>query len=258
MSDVIHIDQPCAGGCGRRVVRDLEDPGSGTFASRLRALAEEEASGQRPVWCDDCVEQDLTEEADWADKALRRRVDRGGVPASFRELTWSDVDKDPDRAGGIVTAQAWAAGTLSQRGVYFYGEVGRGKSMIAAVAAQEVARRRRIRWLNVAKLLTDLRQSFSSPAYARAASALDPAGPLEVLILDDLDKARAREQDAQVLYVAVNAWLEEEAPLFVTANHSLDRLAEKLGETFGAPIASRLAGYCLDVEIGGRDRRLEP
>jgi DNA replication protein DnaC len=80
--------------------------------------------------------------------------------------------------------------------------------------------------------------------------------PDTALVLDDLDKVRPSDHAREPIYVAVNAWVEAEMPLIVTMNRSLLELADEFGDRYGDAIASRLAGYCEEFEVGGRDRRV--
>jgi DNA replication protein DnaC len=143
-------------------------------------------------------------------------------------------------------------------GLVLFGEVGRGKTAIAAAAAAARTRISPVRWISVAELLLALRMPFDAPEFAAAQRALAPRGGRAALVLDDLDKLRPTEHAVQPLYVAVNAWIEAELPLIVTMNRGLDALADDFGERFGDPIASRLAEHCEVLEIEGRERRLQP
>lgn len=151
------------------------------------------------------------------------------------------------------------------RGLYLSGPVGLGKTRIAATAAVQRLSLAPVRWLSVSALMMKLSLDFKSPERAQAMRALDPptfrpgAERLEpTLVLDDLDKVRASDYQLAPLYTAINGWIEEELPLLVTANASLDELEEKFGGDFGTPIASRLAEHCERFEIRGRDRRVDP
>lgn len=182
----------------------------------------------------------------------RRRLAR--LPAKWEGQTFDALDVDAPRARSIELARGWAAGSI--RGLVLWGAVGRGKTAIAAAAANARLDRAGLRWLAVSDLLLDLRMPFDSPEYLRAMRQLDESRGRAALVLDDLDKLKPTEHAVQPLYVAVNGWVEAELPLLVTLNRDLDALADWMPETFGEAIASRLAGYCKVREVGGRDRRL--
>jgi DNA replication protein DnaC len=210
--------------------------------------------------CVPCTDREDAEEFD-RETAQRRaehrllRIERSGVPPRWQAVTFARLERDELRAPAFDAAAAWAQSDKPS-GLLLYGAVGRGKTLIAAAAAMERLQRRRLRWLPVAKLLTDLRGGFDSPLYKAALAAIDSSSTDAALVLDDLDKLKPTDHSLQPLYVAINGWLERPLPLLVTMNRSPDELAEWAGESFGEALASRLVGYSEVVEVKGRDRRL--
>jgi len=211
--------------------------------------------------CEPCTDREdqATHDAELKerrDEMRQQRVDRAGVPERWKAITFDRVEQDGPRLPAIEAALAWAQSDDPREGLLLWGDVGRGKTVIAAAAAMERLQRRRLRWLSVAKLLTDLRGGFDSPMYQKALRSIDPDTTDAALVLDDLDKLRPTEHSLQPLYVAINGWIERPLPLLVTMNRSPDELAEWAGETFGEALASRLVGSCKVVEVKGRDRRM--
>lgn len=198
-------------------------------------------------------------EANETDPAERARA--AGVPTLYRTVTWDSIEEDEARKEAIFAARRWAKGTSPDRGLYLWSDgYGNGKTLIAAAAAAQIlsTRPRPVRWLDVVGLMTDLNLPFGNPQYERAASRLQPPGPLEVVILDDIDKIPATDRNIQPIFRLVNDCVNEEAPLIITANRDLNSLAADFGARFGSALASRLTGHCLDVEVAGRDRRVNP
>lgn len=132
--------------------------------------------------------------------------------------------------------------------------------MIAATAVLQIlaAAKRPVRWLDCSRLLTDLNLPFGNPQYEQAAAKLSRPIPGEVIVLDDIDKLPATDRNIQPVFTLVNDCVGERTPLIITANRDLDSLAKDFGRRFGEAIASRLVGHCLDVEVSGRDRRVDP
>lgn len=211
------------------------------------------------VLCTDCIEREDSAMSD-AELAERRnaayelRVERSSVPPRWRPVTFEGLDWDV-RTPALEAARKWAQAE-KPKGLLLHGDVGRGKTLIAAAAAMERLKGQRLKWLSVAGLLTNLRSDFSAPEYKQALRSIDPERARGALILDDLDKTKPSEHQLQPLYVAINGWTERPLPLLVTMNRSPDELAAWAGETFGEALASRLVGYCEVVEVKGRDRRL--
>jgi|ERR687891_627102 DNA replication protein DnaC len=249
----------CAGdGCRRRVrVRTPE-----RAPELVVTIVHRQLRGELPVFCEPCEEaiEERERKAEYVEQrqtVLAGRLRAADIPAKWAEATWEGVERDAEREAGIRAAERWSQAQGS-RGVLLHGAVGRGKSHIAAVAAIERCRVSPVKWLNMAALVFAMSRGMGDPKRTAAMDVLEPDryGAGVALVLDDLDKTRATEFGVQVVYLAVNAWIEAGQPLLVTMNYDLDELADSFGERFGDAIASRLAGYCQVFEIGGPDRRL--
>jgi DNA replication protein DnaC len=242
--------------CGAPVRRELPDDAP-PFV-RAMAIRQRESGF---VQCAACGEREEAERAAREREEARavareRRRQLAGLPPKWAGQTFAALDDDGPRRRALLRAGEWARGELA--GLVLWGPVGRGKTAIAAAAANLRMERSAVRWLPVADLLLDLRMPFDSPEYARAVRKLDAMKGRAALVLDDLDKLKPTEHAVQPLYVAVNGWIEAELPLLVTLNRDLDELMAWMPETFGEALASRLSGYCATVEVSGRDRRIEP
>lgn len=137
---------------------------------------------------------------------------------------------------------------------------GTGKTRIAAAIAQYVlaAGTLRVRWLDIVRAMTDLNLPFSSRTYGAAAARLAKPTAGELIVLDDIDKQPPTDRNVQPIFALVNDCVNGEVPLLITANRNVDDLLADWGDRFGVAVASRIVGHCLDVEVRGRDRRLDP
>lgn len=192
---------------------------------------------------------------------LSARAAGAGLPAIYRELTWESIEREEANDEAIAAGREWAEGKADAAGLFLWGEsYGVGKTMIAAAAVLQILRDRPrpVRWLDCSRLLTDLNLPFGNPQYEKAAAKLSRPAAGEVIVLDDIDKLPTTDRNIQPIFTLVNDCVGERTPLIITANRHLDALADDFGRRFGRAIASRLVGHCLDVEVAGRDRRVDP
>lgn len=182
----------------------------------------------------------------WRD---RRR--HAQIPQALQDLTWGDLDRDPQRAAAIDDAHAWAEGQTT--GLLLEGPVGTGKTRIAAVAANHCLRRRAVRWASAPQLVAQLSAGLGTAQHEDALELITHTG---ALILDDLDKTRPTTYAAEQLFLAIDTRIAHGAPLLVTTNLALREIATRYEPPLGEAIASRLAGYCRRRHVVGPDRRI--
>ncbi|MDQ3722995.1 MAG: ATP-binding protein [Actinomycetota bacterium] len=245
----------CCAACGAAIVVRIDDE----IPEFLREMWERQLASDAPARCDACQDAEERQrdaeqlDAQRAERAAHRRA-TSGIPPKWRGQRFDGLQTDQARRTALVRAAEWSVGEID--GLLLWGAVGCGKTAIAAAAANRRVEHAAVRWLSVAQLLLDLKMGFDTPEYTRAVRKLQATHSDAALVLDDLDKLKPTEHAVQPLYVAINAWIEAELPLLVTLNRDLDGLEDWMPDTFGAAIASRLAGYCATVHVGGHDRRL--
>lgn len=235
--------RPCPS-CGR-----LLDAMPADLAPRYRELLE-----RMTVLCDECAaEADAAEERERAEReereranALRRRRARSGLPERLRGLRLSD----PEHPDAVQAASRFAAGEL--RGLLLTGEVGAGKTHMAAATAWAYLDRRPLRWYSTPVLFAHLGTAFEDQLHKTAIEALVAT---RALVLDDADKAKPSEYAAQQIFTAVDQRITAGAPLLVTTNLGLGELAGRWPEPYGDAIVDRLASYCESFRFAGESRR---
>lgn len=207
--------------------------------------------------CEDCLrrEEEAREVADRRRRSTRLIID-SQMPAALRDMKFVDMIRGGRRDAAIAACERWAHGEFDKRGVYLVGDAGVGKTRLAATAAWAFLLagvrpwRGAIRWCSIAQLMGNLNRTFADKERRKAIEILLGEDPL---VLDDFDKVNPTDFGRQQVFTAIDARVQANVPLIVTANLSLDAISEK----FGDPVASRLAGHCVQFVLDGPDRRLE-
>lgn len=141
----------------------------------------------------------------------------------------------------------------SGRGTYLWGLPGRGKTFAAAAAVRLAVLSGESARLVTAKALLDaVREGFDGGD----GDVLRRAEGYRLLALDDLGMERPTEWAMETLSGLIDARVASGLPTIVTSNYSLGELRDRWGGMPGMRIASRLAGACERIQMGGGDRRL--
>jgi DNA replication protein DnaC len=140
------------------------------------------------------------------------------------------------------------------RGLWFYGDVGTGKTslaMLVARAAHEAGRSVAI--YSVPELLAEIKETFDRESGDSYMQLFRRLSGVDLLQLDDLGTERSTEWVLEQLYSIVNERWQDRRSIVVTTN--LDESA--LREQLGARTVSRLVEICDDpIPIMGPDLRM--
>ena len=157
------------------------------------------------------------------------------IPARYRDARLDHLD------GDTAHAREWDGAS----NVLLIGNVGAGKTW-AAVALARTAHDRgdEVLFRPSVKLLDDLRPDGPHDAYQRACT-------VDLLVLDDLGAERRTDWTADRISAVLVSRYDDCLPTIVTSNLA----PERLEETVGARIWSRLWDGALRVKVAGSDRR---
>ena len=198
-----------------------------------------------PRLCDECLEQMLESERRSEQMRRRRsRIDAAGLPQALRSASFDGFRST--NAPAVEGARRWAKGESA--GLVLIGPVGVGKSWLAAAALMDLCARTTVRWISIARMMTQLRGGFDE-GRKRASEMVSGAG---AVVLDDLDKASPTEFGREILFSTLDNRIQQESPILITTNLEM----AEIGERFGDAIMSRLA-LCERIRMSGDDRRLQ-
>ena len=196
-------------------------------------------------------------------KRLNRLVQSCGIPSAYKRKTFDDyiVSEGAEKA---VEVAKWLV-EYPDKGAMFYGATGAGKTLLAAIVAQEKMKRGiSVVFASVPDLLMDIRDSFGT---GRTAEILRSVQRVPCLVLDDLGAERMSEWVGEQVFAILNYRSTHELQTIITSNYGLTALAERMtaatkGKDSGDDvqsqrILSRICGMCYIVEVGGRDFRTQ-
>jgi DNA replication protein DnaC len=196
------------------------------------------------------------------ERRIRRAAGRrlgSGIPRRYRGVSFDRrpiVDMDPpllrhvrnwvDRIGENI-----AAG----RGLWFYGDVGTGKTslaMLVSKAAEDAGRS--VAVYSVPRLLAEIKDTYDADSTRSYMDLFRRLCAVDLLHLDDLGAERSTEWVLEQLYSIVNERWQDERSIVVTTNlTSLDDLRTQIG----ARTVSRLTEICGGpIPIMGSDLRM--
>ena len=136
------------------------------------------------------------------------------------------------------------------KGLLLFGNVGTGKSFIAACIANAV----------IDKAIPVLMSSFPRIANTVQGMASDRQAYYDsfqrypLLVLDDLAAERKTEYMQEIVYNVINARCESGLPMIVTTNLTAEDIKNPTDET-NKRIFSRLLDCCHPIEVKGNNRR---
>lgn len=209
-------------------------------------------------------------------KALEHRFRHARLDGEYRNRRFDDFDlsyypedkKSPGSRGSMRQGALkclGAARTLVQevaddlpdhRGMYIFGSVGSGKTLLAACIANElIARGREVLFVVVPDLLDELRATFSNKNETDELTLMQSIRTVPVLILDDLGAHNYSEWTAGRLYNMINYRVNHRLTTVFTSNFSLSQLEEVLDKRTCSRILELCQLYRLDSDQDIRVKR---
>lgn len=200
----------------------------------------ENAEGYQYLTCTKC---DIVETAKAA-KTAAEIINRAGIPKIFRNVRATNGTFRIN-AGNKKAVLAAESSIIDNSGLYLYGDVGVGKTMLACIIANERAYLgKRSYFATVPDLLEDLRD-FSNAE--RREIKMNTVKNVGCLIIDDLGAENPTNWSADQLFAIINHRYNENLQTIITSNFDFDKIIDRMPYYTGDRIVRRIKAICTPV-----------
>lgn len=184
---------------------------------------------------------------EWAE-----RLKKANIPLRFRGAKMSDCEE---------SVRAWLSATLEgdQGWLILSGDNGTGKTHQACACAIQAARFMSVEFATMDEIRGKIQSTFGGSG--NADKIMKHYQNMAFLVIDEIEKFKASEWSAPLLFTLVNGRYNEKKPTIITTNLTGDKMfaafAAGAGEELAASLMSRLADRTnTHVVLKGDDRRL--
>ena len=178
-----------------------------------------------------------------------------------RNLNSCTFDKliAPDRQEVIIArnfVKNFKELSKDNNGLIFHGNVGTGKTYLAACIANKIIEdyQIRVKMRNIPQIINDIEKGgfdIDKNDYYRKLSSVS------LLILDDFGIERNTEYVNEMVYQIINTRYESKKPTIISTNIPLDVIMNGSNDIDKERIYSRIREMCIPVKIAGKDIRTE-
>lgn len=196
---------------------------------------------------------------------IDKYIQKSGIPDRFRFKFLPDFKEQYDNGQSNPKARVLKdvfRGTIdkirkkeSTKGLYLWGEPGRGKTYFAYILLNELIFQfvKPGKFISLSKSFQELRHTFdeSSETHGQAVPMMEILSNVPYLVIDDFGVQRNTEWEMEILYNLIDARYANRRLTFVTTNQKVDELKD-LAQ---GRIYSRFLEMCHIIEVLGHDFR---
>lgn len=192
---------------------------------------------------------------DFRKKRAWKMYEESGVGKRFLTASFENYERERmPKAYDIALGYAEMFDKNDGEGLLFTGDVGTGKTHLAAAISAEIIRKyaATVEFVSYTEALATMRAAFSE-SNNNDKILEERMMKADLLVIDDLGKENLSAFTKNVLYRVVNGRYKDKLPLIITSNYGIESLSERLDYgTF-----SRIAEVCKVVEMRGIDYRMK-
>lgn len=196
---------------------------------------------------------------------MEQMLKRAWVSAGYAGLSFEDYWVDEDNAAA-VKAGSELLSDAGKTGLYLYGAYGSGKTMLAAILANEFIKAGwEVLFYKVPYLVKELTSAIHEKGVDKERDLIKRVSSVAVLILDDLGLGEkfTTYSTGRLSLIIDSRYEGSGLKTIITSNYTLKKLGSKLDkpadsvvETYdGSRIADRVRAMCDIVKLGGESRR---
>lgn len=173
---------------------------------------------------------------------LERKFANAKIPARYLGKTLADYKTDKDNKHAVAFAKDILREGLS--GAYFWGEVGTGKTFLAALIAQEFLQAGKpVLFESVYNLLSEFYEIYRGKSSKSEEELLNALYTTELLVLDDFGLEKPTQFVGATLSKILDArYNRHGVTTLITSNYSLEEVKARLN----APTDARADDICLN------------
>lgn len=139
---------------------------------------------------------------------------------------------------------------------FFWGEVGTGKSVLAAAIAKDyIARNGKVKWINYPEFIKMIKSEINQGETGWSNATWQEEQITEfkgVLVIDDLGAEYLTDFVKEVTYRLLNKRELSVLPVIITSNYNLNEIDAFIDRR----ISSRIIGMCEVIQLAGKDQRM--
>lgn len=181
-----------------------------------------------------------------------RRLKAAGIQERhLQDWTFASATDTPSVQMAKRYTENWKKVKAENLGLLLWGDVGTGKSFLAACIANALLEKGvPVLMTNFSKILNQMGAMYSDERYRYIASF----SRFSLLIIDDLGIERNTEYALEQVYAVVDERYKAGLPLIITTNLTISQLRNP-EDVAHARIYSRVLEMCTPVHVPGLDRR---
>ena len=181
-----------------------------------------------------------------------RRLKAAGIQERhLQDWTFASATDTPSIQMAKRYTENWKKVKAENLGLLLWGDVGTGKSFLAACIANALLEKGvPVLMTNFSKILNQMGAMYSDERYRYIASF----NRFSLLIIDDLGIERNTEYALEQVYAVIDERYKTGLPLIITTNLTISQLRNP-EDVAHARIYSRVLEMCTPVHVPGYDRR---